>query len=404
MLVAMNQKNERITLIGCSEKTLAKMRKESFRCPCCKGKVMMKAGRVMVPHFAHLSKEECAASEPESVVHLQGKKHLFRWLSKQGYNVQLEMYFPAIKQRADLYIEKAKWRFAFEFQCSLITSEEVRKRTLGYKKLGIRVIWILNADLLKNGRGTECTLSSFQWSAAFGTMHAPRLFFYSPHNEQFTILQHIIPFSSRQCFCNRWIKRMSAITLYDLLNMAPDHKNPLQRWHHKKLAWRINACRYADYSSPFFTALYETNIAPATLPLEIGIPVPGGFMYETHCVEWQFWLYRECMSKLSINEGFHRFDWRGTVVSLIKQQKISLRLLPGLSYLDAFWPADMYLEALVILGILQEKSEGFYVFVKPLTPFHPKASQIEQNKHEKLWSIYSKLMKNSMDSYTKGAK
>ena len=53
---------------------------QPFYCPCCDSEVVVKAGFIKIPHFAHKSHASChASSEPESDYHLLAKRNLFTW-------------------------------------------------------------------------------------------------------------------------------------------------------------------------------------------------------------------------------------------------------------------------------------------------------------------------------------
>lgn len=72
-------------------------------CPACGNSVILKRGEKRLPHFAHQKDNYCeSSSESESSYHLQGKLQLYERLKNLGMNPELEPYFPAIKQRADI--------------------------------------------------------------------------------------------------------------------------------------------------------------------------------------------------------------------------------------------------------------------------------------------------------------
>ena len=61
-----------------------------FVCPACSGAVRFKKGKVMQPHFAHVSLEQCSFyRENESAEHLNLKAELFRW-AVQTEEVEVE--------------------------------------------------------------------------------------------------------------------------------------------------------------------------------------------------------------------------------------------------------------------------------------------------------------------------
>ena len=107
-----------------------------FVCPACSGAVRFKKGKVMQPHFAHISLEECRFyRENESAEHLNLKAELFRW-AVQTEEVEVEAFLPALQQIADLLVDE---KLALEVQCSPLSIERLQERTLSYRQHGYQV-------------------------------------------------------------------------------------------------------------------------------------------------------------------------------------------------------------------------------------------------------------------------
>ena len=97
-------------------------RAQPYYCPCCDTELVLKAGSIKIPHFAHKSNASCdASSEPESTYHLLAKRKLFAWFTSYGYDAVLEGYIPTIKKRADILVRVDEKKYAVEFQCSTIS-------------------------------------------------------------------------------------------------------------------------------------------------------------------------------------------------------------------------------------------------------------------------------------------
>ena len=78
---------------------------DKFLCPACLEAVRFKKGRVMRPHFAHISLKDCHFyTENESAEHLNLKAALFTWARKSNHAVQVEAYLPKLQQIADLLL------------------------------------------------------------------------------------------------------------------------------------------------------------------------------------------------------------------------------------------------------------------------------------------------------------
>lgn len=142
MLVAFDKHQN---LVNTVTQTISK-RQGPFTCPGCRSPLRLKKGRVMRPHFAHVSLEACDfLAEAESVDHLSLKGDLYRWASQAGdREVWLEKHLPAIGQVADLLLEG---NIALEVQCSPLSASRLRERTRAYQEAGYYVLWLLGEKL-----------------------------------------------------------------------------------------------------------------------------------------------------------------------------------------------------------------------------------------------------------------
>ncbi|HEP1836901.1 TPA: competence protein CoiA [Streptococcus suis] len=124
----------------------------SFTCPGCGGQVRYKSGKVLRPHFAHVTLRDCTYfSENESAQHLSLKSSLYKWLQGQE-EVELEAYLPATKQVADILVNQ---QLALEVQCSSLPISRLQARTKAYYVAGYQVVWLLGKDLWLKGRLTN---------------------------------------------------------------------------------------------------------------------------------------------------------------------------------------------------------------------------------------------------------
>ncbi|WP_223810884.1 competence protein CoiA family protein [Geobacillus zalihae] len=169
-------------------------------CPACRQEVVLRSGRYRLPHFAHRKGATCPVEhEPESERHLTGKRDLFAWLIRQGTEAKLEPYLPAIKQRPDVLFRHGPHLYALEYQCSTIDESLFRERNDGYRRLGIRPLWVLGAHHLRRSPkySSEVQLSRFQWLFAHRAPHSavPHIWYYSPETKRFIRLFRPLPLS-----------------------------------------------------------------------------------------------------------------------------------------------------------------------------------------------------------------
>lgn len=140
MLIAEDELKERLNLTKLTRAEIERQKSKLWFCPCCQTQVQIKNGTVKRPHFAHKKKEDCLAfSENESEEHLTGKALIAENCEKFGLKYQLEAYLPNLKQRPDVLIED---KLAVEFQCSPLSIERFKERTLNYQKNDYQVIWL----------------------------------------------------------------------------------------------------------------------------------------------------------------------------------------------------------------------------------------------------------------------
>lgn len=157
MLISLNLKNERILAADANTS-------EVHRCPECFAKVVLKKGKIKIPHFAHAVKLSCNYGEGESLEHMESKVGIYKSL-QETYSADIE--FNLGFARPDVYSDGV----AYEFQKTAITPEEFARRTNLYFKHNTPVMWLLSdIDINRNKeqrvyRGRMCDvirLKAFQ--------------------------------------------------------------------------------------------------------------------------------------------------------------------------------------------------------------------------------------------------
>ncbi|MFS0668421.1 competence protein CoiA family protein [Peribacillus frigoritolerans] len=380
MLTAINKEGTWITL---PEKIPANMiddwrKSADYYCPCCKMELTIKAGSVRVPHFAHKNSSSCrASSEPESAYHLMGKRKLFQWFLSHGYQVDLEAYLPVIKKRTDILVRIGGNRYAIEFQCSVIPEAEFMERSRAYQSIGIKPIWILAAKSLKRKSFYEFNISRFQWLFVTGSFHHPFLWMYCPETDHLSVLKNLTPFTPRTV--------LAELTTASLKLLPPSRAVPqncfrfpfLPVWRYKRNGWSLHRVKTARRCDPFFEALYLHHISPATLPIEVGVPVRGMLLIETASIEWQAWLYMDAFQEKRTGEKIYMADIIRIFRKRSKKGEIKFRPLPLLHEKTIEYPIDQYIMLLEQLGYLSKLEEGVFKIEKEFTlPFTSDQAQI----------------------------
>ena len=393
MLLAKKKDGSILSLLLYSRSEIEKQRHEEFFCPCCEGRVYLKIGTMKIPHFAHKSHTFCRAdAEGESLEHLQGKKQLFEWLRQSGMDVQMEKYFPEFKQRADLYIVHNGQGYAIEFQCSVVSQQIIQKRTQHYLQHQIIPLWILNSKLVKKKKQNEYSLSSFQYFCSSGTILQPKLLTYSPTQKQFTLLQQLLPFSTRNTFAYPMIISQERLTFVQLIQKSNIVSIDSMMWMKKKQSWRAHVLTHANFQDSFVRAMYENKIDVVSFPMEIGLPVPYIHLYETNAVVWQFWLYEKVLRHKRVDEVLTLQELKSAFIQCLKEKKIVLRLLPTLESINPFLPLQQYVNMLERLGVLRHVGNQIYKVKRLLENFNLHSPQRERVFFEKVGNIYNQLM------------
>ena len=137
-----------------------KISKERFVCPGCKQAVVLKKGRVKIPHFAHRRAACDSFSEGETREHLHNKALMQRWSGGQ-----LEAYLPELQQRPDVL-----WRrVAIEVQCSRLSLERLVERVVNYRKHGYVSWWLLGQQFVPKKHWHKLQQGCSYFSEKLGT-------------------------------------------------------------------------------------------------------------------------------------------------------------------------------------------------------------------------------------------
>lgn len=191
MFTAHTPTGDLLYLPDLNRKDIQELPRSIYYCPDCNAPVILKKGNYKIPHFAHF--KTCSSnllSPIETQQHLAGKHLLYSLFSNYFHQVQLEYYFPLLKQRADLYLGSGLF-LVVEYQCSSITATEVISRTDGYRRLGYTVRWLLHPQFLPENQNalTIVKLSKFMQSCLHTHKNEVRtLTFLDPDTQSITML------------------------------------------------------------------------------------------------------------------------------------------------------------------------------------------------------------------------
>ena len=113
---------------------------ESYFCPCCGRKMVLRMGDIRIHHFAHPSDGFCKDSW-----HYDMSDWHFAWQNRFPKECQeVVKVKDGQKHRADVLIESEKT--VFEFQHSPLSPTEFEDRNTFYNSLGYKVVWIFDVE------------------------------------------------------------------------------------------------------------------------------------------------------------------------------------------------------------------------------------------------------------------
>lgn len=122
-------------------------KKESYYCPSCEEKLILRQGEIKVHHFAHTTETECGYMAGETEEHLWMKMYLYEEFSKSNLFKKIEPEYRIEDRISDIYlVNKQDKQIAVECQISNLDINEFRKKTAYYSYKGIYSLWIFSEN------------------------------------------------------------------------------------------------------------------------------------------------------------------------------------------------------------------------------------------------------------------
>jgi len=338
---------------------IERMRGELFFCPQCNGQVIIKAGPKTIPHFAHKNVTHCIHQKGEGEYHEQGKLLLYNWLKRQKYAVHLEKYLPEIKQIPDLLLEINDNRIALEFQYSKITTSEIIKRNVGYKKANIRPVWILGEKLLKrySNRTFKMNFFTSQFIHHFSKTSCTTLFYFCPHSKNIIIVNDIYMMQMKRALARFTVQKLDSLPFNKLFKKRLLSKEKLfTLWVKEKKKFRLNR-RQNIYGRELQWRkwLYNQRLFIENLPACIYLPIRSQYLFKSPPWQWQSHLIIDLIHPLQIGETFTL----KMAKKILRNKMHDLSKITSLEYVVD--PVVEYLEYLKMIHIIVEIKRNFYM-------------------------------------------
>lgn len=365
MLVAKDQYGNEVVAFNKSMEELDFIRHQPLFCPECHGKVILKAGQIMTPHFAHLSQSNCN-HHGESEEHLSGKIQLFNWFKQLGYNVTLEQTLSSINQRVDLLVKVNHKLIAIEYQCAPISHSQLLKRTEGLYSLGIKPFWIFGSRYLKLTGENKLRLSSILRAAIniYDYKRTLKLFFYNSKQQLMSVASDFYLIKDKS-ICHLQTYKLKTIRWSDLAKAKLVNRQFLYKeWQKEKLKFRSGQRVYqTNHDKILMQRLYQLHLHPQNLPSVIHIPIQNDHMFLTPSYIWQTEIVIFIIHPMKVGEYIY---WD----EIIKRLKAFLTNFITVCYQSLNnHPVYQFLLTLEKLGFIRRKSINIFIKMKEFS-FH----------------------------------
>lgn len=340
------------------ELTRLKNRKESFYCPTCKERVILRAGEKVIAHFAHRAGAKCQAAG-EGAYHEKGKLLLYKWLLHQGLDVELELYLPEINQRPDFFLHVNKRQIAIEFQCSRISTDIVVARTVGYQKAGIHVIWVLGERLFRRRGSHTLIIDSFTQTMLhqFSRDYPLSLFYFCPLTSTIIKFQDIIFTRNTRAFGKLSMKSLPHINFPELLsaNYLPK-ESLITNWRKEKNRFRKRRRNRAfGEELKWQRWLYQQGLHFEQLSGYVHLPVRNGYRIKQSNWIWQSRILYDIISPKQVGSTITLHQCR----RIIKEEELPPNLFPLVA--SPTDPVYEYLSLLCSAQVLEQTSTFSFI-------------------------------------------
>lgn len=374
MLRAKLNTGELVTLATLTREEINKHRKNNqFYCPVCQESLVVKAGKLTIPHFAHYSKGKCPSNKGgEGHYHERGKLLLYQWLKSQHLDAKLEPYLKEIQQQPDILLMLQDKRIAIEFQCARINIEQIQKRNKGYIRAGIVPIWILGASQLKRQGKNHLKIDQFtrQFMHEFSSNFPKRLFYFCPETLQLLIFQDIMFTGLKRAVGKFIFHKLNEMTFLDLFKESRFLKDQLyQLWKSEKKKFRTSY-RKQPYGREraWQQWLYLKGTHLEHLPSMIYLPVSTQHQMKSSPWDWQS---RLCLDIIDPLPKGNRFTLT-TCHNYLKDHIYHPSYFPLMQSSDH--PIQQYLQSLEKINVIKRESTDHFVKIGHL-PFYNHVEQ-----------------------------
>ncbi|MFC7321222.1 competence protein CoiA [Halobacillus campisalis] len=291
MFYAYNENGKLSSLFQEPASVLQQLKKESsFYCPTCKEPLIVKSGSSTTPHFAHFPSSTCEIkNRGESEYHESGKWLLYKWLSSQGFKVEVEKFLPGIQQRPDLLFIVNSKKVAVEFQCATIPVSVIQKRTEGFRKEGIFPLWILGKNQLKRKGEFNLILNGLHKSIVYKIHGQYRMYFLDVNAKAIIETHTLGSYSSSKHFAAFKNYRLHSSSFPQLFTPSVSSVESLYPlWEQVLYRYRTIYRKHASSrEKQWRQSLYLKSLHYSLIPSLCYLPVQGQVLAKVEPYIWQ---------------------------------------------------------------------------------------------------------------------
>jgi competence protein CoiA len=367
MLQAQLDDGRMILLAAYRKEQIQFFRQAHFFCPACRKPVKIRAGKKVIPHFAHVHIQDCEMDgKGEGLYHLRGKLQLYQWLKNQGYTVNVEERIPNAQRRPDLLVHaKDGKKIAIEYQCASISDDELISRNEVYQQRGIKAVWILGGNRLKRTSTYLLHLPKKEQRFLMKlNQNLPlQMLYYCADTQAFCNVQHILLTGKKQTVGQFYFRSLKQTRFPQLFHPLPKHQQAIE------LAWKQLQSRtvakpltYAPRSvKKWIMQTYEKGYLLQDIPVSVLQPVEAQYSLSVPPFIWQTDLWLNQLHPATVGENI-------TIAQLLYTcRKWATAIKPFAVHTNKH-PVETYMEKLCQIGLFEQNKDGSYV-KKKASPF-----------------------------------
>ncbi|MBB5174845.1 competence protein CoiA [Texcoconibacillus texcoconensis] len=399
MDIALDENGKSVSLsVAITREQWQRIRHEqSFYCPICKEKVLLKLGLEKKWHFAHRTDSQCVNGSPlESKEHQNAKQLLYEWLSRYHNYVEQEAQVPSLPLRPDVFFQRFNQYYSFEIQRSAIDPIDFYSRHVTYLNNDIQPLWLGCKSQLRRKSECEFHFSSLDWlllQTSLTSFPQQAIGYIDVQNKAIIQLSYPIPLAPNNIYAQPKVLHLNEHPFQEKLFLPSDdyHWNKIcDHWKKQRHKWRTQTYRQLSRAESYMNEVYRSFLMNLNyFPSLCCFPIPSSIVIRTPPPLWQSWIVFKFLSKYRLHQVFTLDILIEQFLHCVKRNIFDIR--PSLfetPHESLIRPFNDYLYCLEHVGFLEQVRPGQYVRRKKISI----CSDLEElvKEDEKVHNIYSR--------------